>query len=356
MASTQAKGQTEKEYADSKGLYAREGGFSRTDALGLILNRVFDQVNKENLREILVQSKLLGHLIYSLFKILGFIPISLRTKLGYKIGYLIAMLPSSAIRITILQIRHFLNPKNPLQVARQCFAQAGSTSFECFDLSTMIKNPENYFSVRNPEELERILVQKKGIVALTAHFGNFDSMGAYFATKKIKLMAVAKQLRNPALQIALERLRNSYGYTTVWRADKSGLKRILQALKDGWVVASLVDHDTRVSSSMIPFFGLSASTPKTLVEIAKKQEALIVSAFVVRKETTKFEIVVEEIPSQLTADEILTIFNARLEQVVKLHPEQWSWMHKRWRSVGGKRLGGKEYYKYLQNLSGARDV
>lgn len=44
-----AKGQKEKEYADSKGLYAREGGFSRTDALGLILNRVFDQVNQENL-------------------------------------------------------------------------------------------------------------------------------------------------------------------------------------------------------------------------------------------------------------------------------------------------------------------
>ena len=44
-----AKGKREKEYADSKGLYARESGFSRTDALGLILNRVFDQVNRENL-------------------------------------------------------------------------------------------------------------------------------------------------------------------------------------------------------------------------------------------------------------------------------------------------------------------
>src|SRR5262245_56721760 len=42
------KGSREKAFADSKGLYAREGGFSRTDALGLILNRVFDQVNKEN--------------------------------------------------------------------------------------------------------------------------------------------------------------------------------------------------------------------------------------------------------------------------------------------------------------------
>jgi hypothetical protein len=43
-----AKGSREKAFADSKGLYAREGGFSRTDALGLILNRVFDQVNQEN--------------------------------------------------------------------------------------------------------------------------------------------------------------------------------------------------------------------------------------------------------------------------------------------------------------------
>ena len=43
-----AKGREAKEYADSKGIYAREGGFSRTDALGLILNRVFDQVNREN--------------------------------------------------------------------------------------------------------------------------------------------------------------------------------------------------------------------------------------------------------------------------------------------------------------------
>ncbi len=301
------------------------------------------------LKEFLGKDRL-GYLGYLLFRALGVIPFQIRSSVGAFIGYTIALFPSKALKIAELQIAKFLNHKNPRSLARQSFAQAGRTSFECVDLRAIIKDPGKFITISNPPELERILSKKKGIVALTAHVSNFDAMGAYFAANNLKLMAVAKQLRNPSLQVMLELLRSSFGFKTIWRASRSGIKRILEALDQGWTVAALIDHDTNVSSLQVPFFNIPANTPIALVELAKKSDSLVVSAFVTRKSAYKFEIHVEEIPNSMNVEEILTEYNLRLEAIIRRYPEQWSWTHKRWRTVENERLSGKEYLNYLENL------
>jgi KDO2-lipid IV(A) lauroyltransferase len=295
-------------------------------------------------------SNINGHLTYYLFRLLGLIPLQLRSRLGWAIGFSIALLPSKALELTKIQLKCFLNPNNPTPIARQVFAQIGQTAFECIDLSELLYNPKKYFSVSDENELHKIISKKRGIVALTAHMANFDAMGAFFSSQGLNLMAVAKQVRNPALQFALEKLRDSFKFKTLWRADRRGIKKIMDALEAGWVVASLVDHDTRVSSSMIPFFGRPANTPNSLVELAQMTNSVIVTAFTVRKPNCKFEVIVREIPNNLSTEEVLSIFNSQLEEVIRRHPEQWNWMHKRWRTVNGERLGGKEYLEYLKGI------
>ena len=297
-------------------------------------------------------------ILWSLVFLFGKIPFRLRSKLGAALGYLASLIPSRDHKIALLQIRYFLSPKDPLKVLRQTYAHFGSTFFECLNLAPMIRHPENFIDFPAWPEAQRLLNQKRGIVALTAHLGNWDAMGAYFANKEVPLLAIAKQARNPAVHHVLEKLRNSFGFKTLWRANKKGIATILESLRAGQVVAAVIDQDTRVTSIPIPFFGINASTPSTIIEIGKKSDSLFVTAFVVKSKSGRFEIRVQEIDNKLSTEEILTEYNKRLEFTIREYPGQWAWFHKRWRTLPtGERLGGKKYKSFLEEeLSNQQSV
>jgi KDO2-lipid IV(A) lauroyltransferase len=289
--------------------------------------------------------------LWTFIKLFGALPFRLRSSFGRLLGKIVFALPSRDKQIAALQIRCFLKLESSKTILQEVYANLGATLFECLNLEPLIKNPDQFIEFKSWPEAQRLLAQKRGIVALTAHIGNWDAMGAFFANKNIPLTAIAKQARNRAVQSVLEELRASFGFKTIWRANKRGVLEILDLLKTGEVIAALIDQDTRVSSVAVPFFGQPANTPSTIVEIGKKAEALFVTAFVVRNKNGKFEIYVEEISNSLATQEILNEYNCRLEKIIQEYPSQWAWIHKRWRTTPeNHRLGSREYKEYLESL------
>jgi KDO2-lipid IV(A) lauroyltransferase len=190
---------------------------------------------------------------------------------------------------------------------------------------------------------------QRPIICLTAHTGNWDLLAAYVISRGIPLTTIGREARNPTAQAILRSIREGYGIETIWRSDRSGLKRIISCLKERRVLAALIDQDTRVESVSSVFFDRPAKTPVSLITMGRKMNARFVTAFLFREGLGRYRVFVEDLGEADTDIEILDRYNKRLESYIRRYPSQWVWFHKRWRTTpDGVTLSSREYARTLE--------
>lgn len=296
-----------------------------------------------------------ARLIITSIRAIGSLPFALRSAIGASLGYLVGLFPFREAVIARLHLSLFISKETSKKLVPHVFANLGRSILESFNLTPRTQSPFRHVACPNWSRIESFTQEDRPVIALTAHTGNWDLLAAYAIARGVPISTVGKEARNPHLQATLRSLRDAYGIETIWRSDRSGVKRIVSCFKEKRVLAALIDQDTRVDSSYIPFFGIPAKTPSALIDLGKRFNARFVSAFMVRTKGSRFEIVAEEIPDGLSSDEILAEYNRRLEHVIRAHPTQWVWFHKRWRSRSdGTTLSTREYIAWLESQCAVR--
>ncbi len=178
-----------------------------------------------------------------------------------------------------------------------------------------------------------------GVVALGGHLGNWELLAMFFSHFAPGLIVpVAKRLYFEKYNAFLHKLRGDLGLEIIY-SDESA-RKMIRALKSGKVLSLLCDQDLRTNSGVfVNFFGLPAYTATFPVDIARKTGALMATCVLV-KSGRGFRISHRfpyEIPR--TADEAADVLAATqtwtsiLEEEIRKCPEQWSWIHPRWRST-----------------------
>lgn len=284
-----------------------------------------------------------------LIKTVGLIPFSVRSAVGGLAGNLIGRLPLREARIATLQLQAFLPGASPSKVVPKIFENIGRSMMESLNLQPLLKPPFTRISCPRWDTITRWASDDRPIIALTAHTGNWDLLAAYTIARGIPLATVGREARNPNVQVALRSMREAYGIETIWRSDRSGIKRIVGCCRERRVMAALIDQDTRVDSVFVPFFDTPAKTPSALVDLGKRFNARFVSAFIIRTGGTNFEIHAEELDSSRSTEEILREYHRNLERLIRERPDQWVWIHKRWRTEpSGTTLSTEDYLKKLE--------
>ncbi len=287
--------------------------------------------------------------IIGFLRALGALPFPVRSMLGAGIGYLVGMIPFRESLIARLHLQLFFPSESSRVLTARVFANVARNILESLNLKPLTRAPFTRVSCENWEHVFALTRDDRPLIALTGHTGNWDLLAAYCIARGVQISTVGKEARNPHLQATLKYLRDSYGIDTIWRADKSAVKRIVTCFKEKRVMAALIDQDTRVESLYVPFFGIPSKTPSALIELGKRYNARFVSAFIVRTGGTRFKIFIKEISDDLSAEGVLTEYNARLEGILRVYPSQWVWFHKRWRSRSdGTTLSSREYIAWLQ--------
>ncbi len=293
---------------------------------------------------------LLGRLSIATASTLARMPFSVRSAVGWLLGYCVGFFPSRDQKIGRAQIGLYLQHKNPSAIIRLAFANAAATLLESLNIQPILRAHRKHISCPAWDDIKRWTCEDRPIVALTAHTGNWDLLAAYIIHRGIPISTVGREARNRAVQHILATMRLGYGIETIWRSDRRGVKRLLECFKEKRVVAALIDQDTRVDSVFVPFFGSPAKTPSSLISIGKRSQAKFVSAFLFRVGFLRYEIFAQEFPDDLSEQEILATFNTRLEDLVRRYPAQWVWFHKRWRSrPDGTVLSSREYLHRLRH-------
>ena len=189
----------------------------------------------------------------------------------------------------------------------------------------------------NKELIETKFKEEKGVILLSAHFGNWEYVAASVALQlNIPFSVVVKPQRNPYVSDWMNKVR------TRWNNDVVSLglsiRKIYQTLKEKKIVAMVADQRGPQESIKVEFFGRKVSVHVGPVVLALKTGAPILYGIPVRQKDNSYKIVMHEISKDnLPEDheekiiELSQRHTSHLESFIREYPEQWLWMHKRWK-------------------------
>jgi len=279
--------------------------------------------------------------------LLGKIPLGARRSFGRMLGELAALIPMREKKIALLQLALILPEADPAATYRRMMVSLAQTFFESFNLAAVLEQQERFLEWDLSARFDEIPKKKLPAIFLSAHCGNWDLLAAAAIKRGHSIYVVGREARLPILQSLLDQIRKRYGTQTLWRGATSA-RTVFETLRQKHGVAALIDQDLKVKSLPTLFFGRECQTSSSLVEIAKRVNAVIFSSFIFRKPDGKFLIEIKEIDAKLSVQETLNEFNRRLEMRLKQFPDQWVWFHKRWRTLpNGAKLSSAGYIDYL---------
>ena len=184
------------------------------------------------------------------------------------------------------------------------------------------------------EHLEAAAESAKGILLLTAHFGNWELLAASHALSGFALSVVVRPLDNPVLDRVIARFRQRCGVELI--AKRRALREVLDALRRRRMVGILLDQNAARSEGVfVPFFGMPASTSKALALVALRARAPVTPVFIRRDASGRHTVRVEPAlppPADGDVTAYTAAFNRAIESAIRRAPEQWFWMHARWRT------------------------
>jgi len=208
------------------------------------------------------------------------------------------------------------------------FKHYGITFLELFKTKKLL----NKIEIEGIENLN-----EKPSIFITGHIGNWELLAQALGNNGIPLFALAKKSYLNVFTNFLINLRKKGNVETILRSEKESPKLLLKSIKEGNVLGFLIDQDTKVDGIFIDFFGIPAYTPKGPIEIALKKKIPLNFGYLIRKGYFKYYSKIERIDtSSFNLEETLKIINKKFENIIREHPTQWVWVHKRWKTKPNK--------------------
>jgi KDO2-lipid IV(A) lauroyltransferase len=202
-------------------------------------------------------------------------------------------------------------------------------------------NVEHYFHWADPQDLERALAWGRSgrpLLALTGHFGNWEVLSYVFGMGGCRGGIVARRLDNPYLERLLGDLRRKTGLTLL---DKNrDYQRMLDILERGGALGLVGDQDAGPRGLFVDFLGRPASTFKSIAVLSLRFGAPILVLGAARVgHPLRYVIYLEDmiLPEEYhgvrDATQAITLrYTQALERLIRRHPEQYFWLHRRWKN------------------------
>jgi KDO2-lipid IV(A) lauroyltransferase len=182
------------------------------------------------------------------------------------------------------------------------------------------------------EEVERARAAGRPILLVTGHCGNWELLAAALNLHGLEIAVMARELDQPGLQNALLGLRERFGTKTIVRGRPGAARDLLRTLRSGGALGLLIDQDTQLDGVFVDFFGRQAWTPVGAAEIALRFRAAALATFIERlpdgSHRARIQPALELSSDPVAATQAMT---ACIETQIRRVPEQWVWLHRRWR-------------------------
>ncbi len=264
-------------------------------------------------------------------------------RLGYwlftRIGDLIYWLHRRAREAVLDNLRHVLGSTTSEQVLRDAacgvFRNQAKNYFDLFRIPRLTAAQiERLVRIEGWEHLEEGLARGKGVIFVSAHFGNFDVVMQVVAFRHIPTMLVMEHIQPERLFDYVRQLRADKGIEVV--PVKGAARAVVRALHDGKIVGLALDWAV-TEGVVMPFFGAPARVPDAYAELARHTGASVIVGFITRGPDDTFQVRIEPpFTAPKTADrqqdvrDTITRVLSIAEPYIRAHPEQWVMFHRIW--------------------------
>jgi KDO2-lipid IV(A) lauroyltransferase len=189
---------------------------------------------------------------------------------------------------------------------------------------------ENYLAAR---------AKGKGVFVLTGHLGAWELSSFYHSLAGYPMSMVIRRLDNPLVDAFVNRIRSLHGNRVIHKDDFA--RGLLTAMQQGETVGILMDTNmTPPQGVFVPFFGVPACTASGLARVAMRSDAAVLPGFLVWESAEKRYVLqfgpeLELVRGGDAAENIVAntaLFTATIESYVRRYPDQWLWVHRRWKT------------------------
>ncbi len=204
-----------------------------------------------------------------------------------------------------------------------------------------VKNKKKYFSfieVTGEEHLRNAYDQGKGVICLIPHLSSWEFAAITPPMLGYETLAASKSMKMKLLEDLMVKFRGRRGMKNITR--EGSYKKLVEVLHKGECLILMIDQDTKVKSVFVDFMGKQAYTPLGASRLVLETGALVVPMCMTRKENDNYRFIIyPELPVIETGNiEADLIENTQrqtkvMEDMVRAHPTQWVWMHRRWRTT-----------------------
>lgn len=217
----------------------------------------------------------------------------------------------------------------------ECFRHFGRVLSDFLRAETRWKQEiDDAVSTVGREYYDQLIDMKIGVLACTGHFGNWERMSAWISAQGNSIAVVAREANQGALQERILRIRTSAGAKVLHRGNAA--IEMVKTLKRGQIIGILPDQND--DECFVPWFGHPAGTVLGPAQLQLRTGAAILVCHGTRIGVGKYEIsfrkpiFVEDMDSA-DPTAIMARVAKELEEGVRAHPEQYLWMHDRWKSA-----------------------
>jgi KDO2-lipid IV(A) lauroyltransferase len=203
------------------------------------------------------------------------------------------------------------------------------------------KKVYDIITIEGRENLDQALSLGKGVIALSAHFGNFAILGAVMTKEEYPFHMVIRDPKSKLVARAFRVFRDLSGQKTIvtqpWRECS---KKILRCLRNNEIICLITDENKRRGGVKVDFFGQNTPTAMGPAVFSLRTGAAIVPIFIVRQKDDTHKVIIEpplefNLTGVQTEDirHITGVFTERIESYIKAYPAQWWWLNRRWKEV-----------------------
>ncbi|MHB9097457.1 MAG: lysophospholipid acyltransferase family protein [Syntrophales bacterium] len=270
------------------------------------------------------------------------IPVSLRRALFIGLFRLFYLLVPRQRLIAIHNLRCAFPEKSDdeiIRIARDVYRNMGIMAAEFFDIPRLTKeNIGKFVEAEGLEHCLRALEKGRGVLFFTGHFGNWELSAAAGALLIKPAAVIYRKLDNALLEHLVLHVRSASG--NILLPKEHAMRAMIRSLKRNELVGILIDQNVAwYEGVFVDYFGRPACTTNGLALLALHTGAPVLPAYTVRLPDGRYRLVIgPEVEVTRTGDRDADVlantqrFTKVIEEIVRRYPDQWFWVHQRWKT------------------------
>ena len=232
------------------------------------------------------------------------------------------------------------SPREIEKIAKDCFTYIAKSAVELMFFFDKPQALKSRVQIQGRENLDQALAAGRGVILVSAHFGNFPLLLGRLAVEGYKVGGIMKPMHDAGMEKIFLKKREKFGVRTIYSQPRNEcVNNSITALRNNEILFIPIDQNFGTGGVFVNFFGQKAATATGPVILAQRTKAALIPCFILRQPNDHHRIIFEaelKLEEGKDAQDVILVNIQRLtdiiETYIRKYPAEWGWIHRRWKS------------------------